>query len=181
MTTRAKIVRCEGCGTEVRQNPTGRLRKWCSDRCRKRQYGGTCRDCGAHTDGSNGAAGAPDYCITCIGAHRERLWTRETCIAAIKWWADLYGEPPGALDWWSPDPAQVRGNAVRAERYARLHAEGKIPHHHSVRRVFGSWNAGIEAAGFTPRVAHGGDGNIAYGLHRQAIALAVDETREAGR
>ena len=31
---------CQGCGAELSQPPTGRRRRWCSDRCRKRSGNG---------------------------------------------------------------------------------------------------------------------------------------------
>ena len=31
---------CQGCGAELSQPPTGRRRRWCSDRCRKRAGNG---------------------------------------------------------------------------------------------------------------------------------------------
>jgi hypothetical protein len=39
--------------------------KFCSDKCRKASYGGTCIDCGARTDGSNGRDKAPELCRDC--------------------------------------------------------------------------------------------------------------------
>jgi hypothetical protein len=60
----------------------------------------------------------------------------------------LYGEPPRTLDW---EPARARrlGHEWRADRF-----EGGLwPSVRVLRRQFGSFNAAIEAAGFTPRPA----------------------------
>jgi hypothetical protein len=45
------------------------------------------------------------------------------------------------------------------ERAARFDSDTHWPWFSMVVRVFGSWNAAIEAAGFAPRAAHGGGGN----------------------
>lgn len=65
--------RCHGCGTVIGQpvlpQGGGRRRKWCSERCRKAQYGGRCIDCGAPTYGGDGAANAPTRCRRCGPLH----------------------------------------------------------------------------------------------------------------
>jgi hypothetical protein len=77
---------CKGCGGAL---PTSHgSRKWCSEACRKAQYGGACIDCGARTDGSNGVSKAPDRCLRCI------TWTREAALLAVQDYFDEHGEPP---------------------------------------------------------------------------------------
>lgn len=126
------------------------------DKARKASYGGSCEVCGDPTDGSNGAAKAPKRCHR----HTERpggKWADEQIIRAIKDWAVQHGGPPAAPDW---DPYSARkqmNDEVRATYFEA--AAGRWPHFQTVIKHFGSWNAAIEAAGFTPRAAHGGDGN----------------------
>jgi hypothetical protein len=55
--------------------------------------------------------------------------------------------------------------AVRAERHI---SAGEIPWFTTVVREFGSWNAAIAAAGFTPLANHGGNGNSLR--HRKRFA-----------
>lgn len=97
-------------------------------RARRRRYQGTCETCGAATDGSNGRAKAPRFCRE----HTQTaVWTRDKVIAAIRRFATTHGRPPTATDWHS-------------------RCESGYPATSTVRRVFGSWADGIEAAGFPP-------------------------------
>lgn len=59
---------------------------------------------------------------------RERPWTREQIIDAIRQWAAEHGRPPTTKDWhsWSPDR----------------------PTHDVVRSRYGTWGAAIVAAGY---------------------------------
>lgn len=127
------------------------------DRERKRQYAGTCVDCGQSTNGHNGRGSqAAKRCRACsdiASAERQRareVWKRGTIIAAIQWWADEYGEPPAIPDW-NPTKARYMGDEARAEHFEQVHADGMVPTFKTVVRKFGSWNAGIAAAGFEPR------------------------------
>lgn len=128
-------------------------------------YGGTCRDCGGLTDGSNGRAKAPTRCRPCRDVFERsdeyRLsrtkWTRELLIERIREWAERYGEPPAMADW-NPHQARIDfGDEERARRWEE--AGGYWPWTTSVVQRFGNWNDGIAAAGFKPRVGHGGAGN----------------------
>jgi hypothetical protein len=51
------------------------------------------------------------------------------------------------------------GDEERAQRYEREHEAGTCPCFQTVVEQFGSWNAGLEAAGLQSRPAHGGGGN----------------------
>lgn len=65
-------------------------------------------------------------------------WTRERIISAIQVWAASHdGEPPKVNDWHHACP------------------NGTHPQFKTVVTEFGTWNGGIAAAGFTPRVPHG--------------------------
>lgn len=57
-----KTVYCATCGTAI-LNAKGR-RRFCSERCRKAQYAGTCTDCGNPTSGSEGRRAEP-RCPSC--------------------------------------------------------------------------------------------------------------------
>lgn len=77
---------------------------------------------------------------------RPQQWTQERVIDAICVYAERYGRPPAAADW-SPALARAQGRPDRAERFK---ADGIYPYARTVTERFGSWNAAIEAAGFTP-------------------------------
>lgn len=73
-------------------------------------------------------------------------WTRERVIERMQAWAELYGGPPTSLAW---SPAQARRSSSDPEVVARF-AGGDWPNAATVVRLFGSWNAAIEASGFEP-------------------------------
>jgi hypothetical protein len=80
-------------------------------------------------------------------------------IEAIRAWVLTFGEPPAISDWGGGGHART---PERITRYRRLHAgfrrnaaAGRIPSAKTVTDKFGSWNAAIEAAGFTPRSSSG--------------------------
>lgn len=103
------------------------------DKERKHQYGGLCADCGKPTDGSNGRGKAPERCAPCASAENA-VWTPEAIVLAIREWVEAYGNIPTSVDWW--------------------HASDHHPAKTTVQIRFGSWNAGIEAAGFDPNPAY---------------------------
>ena len=103
-------------------------------------------------------------------------WPKERIIDRIREWNDIHGRPPKSDDWRS--------------------ASDRYPSHSSVRKRFGSWSDGIEAAGF-PRPFRGrrrkpsrysvlgGDGRVLPIAERaKAVSLitAVEELlgKEAG-
>lgn len=133
---------CPGCGADL--TGTHGKRKWCSERCRKdASYSGVCRVCGGKV-AYNGTATPGDLCSTCAPGEHKR-WTAEAVIAAIQSWAATYGEPPTARDW------NCSSEVSDADRVRQRFEDGDWPWFNTVQYVFGSWNAGIEAAGFTPR------------------------------
>lgn len=119
-------------------------------KARKESYRGTCKVCGAKTDGSNGRSGSPAYCHRCVARTNSRVrWGVDEIIAAIKRWHDLYGEIPAAWDW---SPAMARyHDATDIDRIEMRWASGNWPAVNSVRHYFGGWNEAIAAAGFDPR------------------------------
>lgn len=100
---------------------------------RKQQYGGTCVDCGAPTNGYNGPAKAGTRCAGCAATlqHESRHWTREACVEALQRFQREYGRPPVASEILHSRPGLWFPNVA------------------SVAREFGSWKAGLEAAGMT--------------------------------
>jgi hypothetical protein len=79
-----------------------------------------------------------------------RYWTRDRVIKAIQAWAHRTGAPPTYKEW-----TRSRQNGYRWRGKRR-------PSAFHVRKLFGSWNAAIEAAGLPARARHGG------GRHRPA-------------
>jgi hypothetical protein len=119
-------------------------------RARKDSYRGICQDCGAATDGSNGAAAAPNYCWECAPAHHA-IWTCERIVEKIHEWAELYGRPPGVMDW-SPNHARRHPSLSQELKQRKIErfGVGRWPSVEAVYRYFGSWTAGLAAAGFSP-------------------------------
>jgi transcriptional regulator with XRE-family HTH domain len=98
---------------------------------RRARYADACRDCGAPTDGSRGYDSAPERCRSCSREQEHEL-SRRWIIDSIQRWADEHGGvPPSAGDW------------------NTRHEDG-WPWTGSVQGIFGSFNAGIQAAGFEP-------------------------------
>ena len=62
-----------------------------------------------------------------------RRWDEASVIAAIRQHAELYGDPPVSTEW----------ATARRPTFAPTAA--------TVRQVFGSWNAAMQAAGYSPR------------------------------
>lgn len=141
-------MKCAGCDNEVPPNKApGRARKWCSERCRKRTlYSRRCIDCGAvcNTDGS---VTEPSLrCQKCNGAHTRAL-TRAWVIKSMQEWARMFGAPPSATDW---NRARLKDKSMtrKADRYEKTGRPW--PSAGTVQQNFGSWNAGLIAAGFLP-------------------------------
>lgn len=132
--------------------PQSTLRRWfdpdalSKQRARFSRYSGTCADCGARTTGCNGSRKAPERCAPCTAAFLK-TWTRDAIIEAIHLYAHRYGQQPSARDW-NPQALLAQGRDDLAERFYR---DGDYPASNVVQFAFGSWNAGIAAAGYTPR------------------------------
>ncbi len=150
-------------------------------RARKDRYRGSCVDCGAPTDGSAGPGKAPRRCIQCaaiVAGAERKIWDRDTIIAAIQWWAEEHGEPPGSADFNETQARTALHDEARARRTERYKAKGAIPCHTTVYREFGSWNAALEAAGFRPRQPDGGGGN---GQRQRSVATGRAKREHAAR
>lgn len=127
---------CVGCGAPLAPNKArGRQRKWCGDACRKRQYSPPCVDCGHLLSGSDGRGpNAPVRCRACNAA-RQRRDSERWILESFREWAQMFGRPPTAPEW----------NA------SAEHGGRPWPSATNVINHFGSWSAGLRAAGFEPR------------------------------
>ena len=106
-------------------------------RLAKRRRRGRCVDCGATTRyGGKGAKPAvSERCHSCASALQAK-WSQESIIGAIQRFAAENGRPPVAAEW----------------AYKKTKPD-YAPYLNTVRDVFGSWAAGIVAAGFPqPRI-----------------------------
>lgn len=107
---------------------------------RKARRDGECVDCGRPTKNS-GSLYYPKRCQTCRIAYDKanKRWTREAIIASICTWADLYGKPPSAKAW---------NTSLSIPRDWERHQTGLYPCCTTVVDEFGSFSAGLLAAGF---------------------------------
>ncbi len=140
--------------------------QWCTDpdgaklRARKDSYAGECDVCGGPTCGGYGPGRAPTACLDCL------TWTPEAILEAIRDWADEHGGvPPRMVD-------------------AR-HSGGRLPTEGSVIRRFGTWNAGLLAAGCDlhtdrrPETQRAIEAAVLAGESTSEIAARFGVTREA--
>jgi Homing endonuclease associated repeat len=99
-------------------------------------------------DGRN-VRSSPEYAAIrrdiLIDRFGEPYWTRERIIAAIQRWAKRTGKPPTCDQWARPLPGRTSsfGPASKSRPSAAM-----------VKKVFGTWNEAMKAAGFPPRPAH---------------------------
>jgi hypothetical protein len=118
---------CRGCGAQIEPGTGNRKREWCSGRCRKRTlYSGTCESCGGPTNGYNGPGTAATVCLACL------KWTSGAILEALRDWGDEHGGIP---------PREV-------DAHSGHQGHGRLPYERTVRKHFGSWNAGLLAAGY---------------------------------
>src|SRR5439155_1635743 len=105
-------------------------RRWSAARCAgrrsasRRRVSRTCRPISWRRSAPSAPARAEPFEVRRLAevrplaarARRSSKYTREEVLAAIRRWADRYGEPPTMVDW---EPARARrlGQHWRAERY----------------------------------------------------------------
>lgn len=116
---------------------------------RKLKQYGVCPDCGGPVSYRTG--GVAERCRACHDIAKI-IWDRDSVLDAIHRFAERYGRPPTACDF-NPPLAIAKGRPEYAETF---HRDGDYPHTSSATTVFGSWNAAIEAAGFTPKPSGAG-------------------------
>jgi hypothetical protein len=113
-------------------------------------------DCGARTSfGADHGRVEEPRCLTCAREFR-RKWPEEKVLDRMIEWAEIYGGPPSMPDW-NPTQARAIHDEARARRFED--ANGYWPWATHVAKVFGSWNAAIDRAGFMPRVPWGSTPN----------------------
>ncbi len=117
-------------------------------RRRKAKYSTPCRDCGValSVHGRKERDRREGRCRSC---HLKAVdvASRAWIIDSMNDWADLFGVPPISTDW-NRALARTIGQDWRVARYE---ATGRHwPSAGVVQKRFGSWNAGIQAAGFDP-------------------------------
>jgi DNA-binding NarL/FixJ family response regulator len=122
---------CGGCGADL--TGTHGKRKWCSEACRRAQYGGTCEDCGAPTAGGNGRAKAPKKCAECSVREQTKternekileMWEQGVPIAEIA--ADL-GETYGTINAWVDSERRLRNRPVSMRRLSPKQTRARWP------------------------------------------------------
>lgn len=101
-----------------------------------------CIECGNRTNNTRKDTLRCGACENIVRRQRARA----EHIAAIQRFAERYGRPPTAADF-NPPHARAQGQHWRAERFYR---DGDYPALSRVQGVFGSWSAGLRAAGFEP-------------------------------
>jgi hypothetical protein len=140
------------------------------ERARRQRYRQPCPGCGRLMDGSNGRSRSPKHCHRCA-PKAATIWTRERIIDAIQDYAEQYGRPPSATEW-SPHAA-IR--VYRDDIAERFYEDGCWPSTVIVQTRFGSWNAAIAAAGFSPLKTGHKHTDIAasYGVSTNSIYHAL--------
>ena len=119
-------------------SPASTVRNW--------YLGGNCEVCGAALDGSRGS-NSPTLCAKHAAAG-VRSRTKERAIAEIQRWVAEFGRAPSAMDW---NPYAVERHPTLTEetkqRKIERHRAGGWPWASLVTNAFGSWSAGLKAAG----------------------------------
>lgn len=148
------MATCHGCDAELAPNKgPGQPRKWCSQKCRKLTlYSKRCIDCGGVCNTDGRVTHAAERCFPCSRTHQKALMAT-WIIESMREWHELFGAPPSSVDWNQP---YARLRMADSPKYSqrvidRYKGTGRPwPNTDSVQRIFGSWNKGLIAAGFTP-------------------------------
>ncbi len=124
-------------------------------RLAKQRRKGVCEVCGGETR-YNGRTtkDTSDICAGCSREkqHEERKWTRERIIRAFQRFQAATGRTPRVADKLGIYESQVlRFSGARIREFEQVQELGLVlPPPEFVKREFGSWAAGLEAAGMTP-------------------------------
>jgi hypothetical protein len=168
--------RCKGCRRPLPPQTRGRFRVWCSEKCRKGQYAGTCADCGGPTNGYDGPGKAGERCAECrwLYQHEAAAWTRERLIMEAKRWRASTGEWPTSTQWASP-PAMARSSLEYRQAIMEFRElTGPWPLAGSVGFVFGSWEAFMDACGGE---AHGSVKGVRWGQRAREMRAVIDRLK----
>ena len=158
-------------------DPTGE-----HDRVRKLRYARACVDCGATINTDGRATEPATRCVPCSHEDRKRQ-SREWFLESVREWVELFGSPPSAMDW-SPALARMKGSDWKAERYEQTGRPWPSPT--LVIGLYGSWNAGLNAAGYPPvKPGEYRDGRAVWSLPERwpaesIVAAACDWWRSTG-
>lgn len=118
-----------------------------------RKHRTACYVCGAVTNSGTPSKSDGTRCRSCSDAEAAeagRVWM----IRRIRDWYYRFGQPPTAPDWNRAEYCRLLHPAAADRQHAA--AAEQWPSTNGVVNAFGSWNAGVEAAGFTPVRSGGG-------------------------
>jgi hypothetical protein len=161
---RVAVLRARGMMQREIAAELGIPRSWAAELCndpdgsraraRKDRLGLPCPRCGTRMTGSEGRGTrrAPKLCQACSReTPANKIWTRETVVAAFQHFERVVGRPPTTVDRANIPPsvaahlsAERIAEGQRAARLVPLPAPG------TVAALFGSWAAALAAAGFEP-------------------------------
>lgn len=88
-------------------------------------------------------------CGTCWNEYRQARGAWRV-VESIRAYVDRYDDVPSAY-FFNPQLAESRGGDAALRELERRAASGAVPDNATLRHHFGSHNAAIAAAGFTPR------------------------------
>lgn len=108
------------------------------DRRRKSRYDRPCSSCG-RTINRNGLRVGTGLCASCLSDDQQSK-AKKRLISEMHRFEEEFGRQPKATDW---NPGLAIASGLKP-------TPGIWPPVSSVQYTFGSWNAGIEAAGFEP-------------------------------
>jgi hypothetical protein len=112
-----------------------------ADRRRRARYAGACAECGGPTSGAHGPRSTPARCQSCA---RTPSWSDEAIVDALRTAAARLDRTPTVYDL-SPALAQRDGRTslIQSDR-------GHWPSTATIARRYGSFRAGLRAAGLEP-------------------------------
>ncbi len=116
---------------------------------------------------------------------QKRTQRRKHLIAEVKRFVKLFNRLPTRADWRPEEVGKSHGprlSTARAAEINEVQQHGPWPEHKAPERLFGSWTAMIEAAGYAPRAAQAVTSAEASYLIRRAARIIKDSdaTRHKG-
>ena len=109
-------------------------------------------------------------------------WTPERIVRALQRWTQDHGRPPTAFEWGARRnlPDEKRVSATRQRRRQGVQARWqRWPTYGTVRAVFGSWGAALEAAGLPRKTTFDGRLDFRARWAKEAVAEALRTTAAA--
>lgn len=132
---------CKGCGKRFtpRADGRGRPSEYCDPYCRKYT---PCVECGIP------CSRKCKRCWEC-GMAFKRTQARRFYTQSLMEWVERFGRPPTASEW-NISFARTRWtNPARLLVLEDIHAERDWPRYSAVLEMYGTWNAFLEAHGFS--------------------------------